>query len=52
MSEGKQTRKVSAQLTTAVNAALEQLTEQENVAAQMAEDMQDEVNKLIRLYKL
>lgn len=39
---------MSAQLNTAMNAALEQLAEQENLAAQVAGDMQDEVNKLIR----
>ncbi|KAK3509089.1 hypothetical protein QTP70_020301 [Hemibagrus guttatus] len=41
LSKGKQTKKVSAQLKTIVNAAMQQLTEQENLAAQ-AGDVQDE----------
>lgn len=45
LSQGKQTRKVSAQLNTAVNAAVQQVTEQENLAAQTAGDVQDEVNE-------
>ncbi|KAI5089365.1 laminin subunit gamma-3, partial [Silurus meridionalis] len=44
LSQGKQTRKVSAQQNTAVNAAMQQLKEQENLAAQVAADMQDEAD--------
>ncbi|XP_026777854.3 laminin subunit gamma-3 [Pangasianodon hypophthalmus] len=44
LSRGKQTRKVSVQLKTAVNAAVQQLTEQENLAAHVAGDVQDEAD--------
>ncbi|XP_047665497.1 laminin subunit gamma-3 [Tachysurus fulvidraco] len=42
LSKGKQTKKVSAELKTVVNAVMQQLTEQENLAAQAAGNVQDE----------
>lgn len=45
---GKQARTMSAQLSMTVNTAVEQLVEQENLSAQVAEDVQGEVKELIR----